>query len=250
MKAPGSSSWFWQARRSHLLCALAPLPSTTITQIIWFVDDTNVYRVTIHKTFEGNLTTKPINGAIFIFNPRSGQVSQPCGVWVAGLWPQALASRCCAPCMLCHAMPSHQLAWAAVSSWPADMDSCVHTLPTALPCVQSSCSFHVAQALHALPPCTCLCQQTSLPPFHAAACICSSVHLPPSSSLLPLPSPSSFRPLLLLFPACSCSSRSSTPACGRARSACRSWPSGRRQRRWRRWWVLLPVPLGSCAVWS
>jgi pre-mRNA-processing factor 8 len=44
------------------------------TQIIWFVDDTNVYRVTIHKTFEGNLTTKPINGAIFIFNPRSGQL--------------------------------------------------------------------------------------------------------------------------------------------------------------------------------
>lgn len=41
---------------------------------IGFVDDTNVYRVTIHKTFEGNLTTKPINGAIFIFNPRSGQL--------------------------------------------------------------------------------------------------------------------------------------------------------------------------------
>lgn len=39
-----------------------------------FVDDTNVYRVTIHKTFEGNLTTKPINGALFIFNPRTGQV--------------------------------------------------------------------------------------------------------------------------------------------------------------------------------
>jgi pre-mRNA-processing factor 8 len=38
------------------------------------VDDTNVYRVTIHKTFEGNLTTKPINGAIFIFNPRTGQL--------------------------------------------------------------------------------------------------------------------------------------------------------------------------------
>lgn len=38
------------------------------------MDDTNVYRVTIHKTFEGNLTTKPINGAIFIFNPRSGQL--------------------------------------------------------------------------------------------------------------------------------------------------------------------------------
>ena len=43
-------------------------------QIIWFVDDTNVYRVTIHKTFEGNLTTKPINGAIFIFNPRTGEL--------------------------------------------------------------------------------------------------------------------------------------------------------------------------------
>ncbi|GAA94310.1 uncharacterized protein L969DRAFT_90018 [Mixia osmundae IAM 14324] len=43
-------------------------------QVIWFVDDTQVYRVTIHKTFEGNLTTKPINGAIFIFNPRTGQL--------------------------------------------------------------------------------------------------------------------------------------------------------------------------------
>eukprot|EP00457_Paulinella_chromatophora_P000102 gb/GEZN01000102.1/.p1 GENE.gb/GEZN01000102.1/~~gb/GEZN01000102.1/.p1 ORF type:complete len:2329 (-),score=298.26 gb/GEZN01000102.1/:74-7060(-) len=43
-------------------------------QVIWFVDDTNVYRVTIHKTFEGNLTTKPINGAIFILNPRTGQL--------------------------------------------------------------------------------------------------------------------------------------------------------------------------------
>ncbi len=31
-------------------------------------------RVTIHKTFEGNLTTKPVNGAIFIFNPRTGQL--------------------------------------------------------------------------------------------------------------------------------------------------------------------------------
>jgi len=44
------------------------------SQIIWFIDDTNVYRVTIHKTFEGNLTTKPINGAIMILNPRSGQL--------------------------------------------------------------------------------------------------------------------------------------------------------------------------------
>ncbi|PKI31990.1 hypothetical protein CRG98_047599 [Punica granatum] len=43
-------------------------------QIIWFVDDASVCRVAIHKTFEGNLITKPINGAIFIFNPRSGQL--------------------------------------------------------------------------------------------------------------------------------------------------------------------------------
>ncbi|KAF6175530.1 hypothetical protein GIB67_038104, partial [Kingdonia uniflora] len=43
-------------------------------QIIWFVDDTNFYRVTIHKTFDGNLTTKPISCAIFIFNPRIGQM--------------------------------------------------------------------------------------------------------------------------------------------------------------------------------
>jgi hypothetical protein len=43
-------------------------------QIIWFVDDTNVYRVTIHKTVEDNLTTKRINGAIFIFKPRFGQL--------------------------------------------------------------------------------------------------------------------------------------------------------------------------------
>jgi pre-mRNA-processing factor 8 len=43
-------------------------------QIQLFIDDTNVYRVTIHKTFEGNLTTKPINGAIFIFIPRTGQL--------------------------------------------------------------------------------------------------------------------------------------------------------------------------------
>ncbi|PJF18143.1 hypothetical protein PSACC_02043, partial [Paramicrosporidium saccamoebae] len=43
-------------------------------QTVWFVDDTNVYRVTIHKTFEGNLTAKPLNGAIFIFNPRTGQL--------------------------------------------------------------------------------------------------------------------------------------------------------------------------------
>ncbi|ODQ79585.1 hypothetical protein BABINDRAFT_171747 [Babjeviella inositovora NRRL Y-12698] len=39
-----------------------------------FVDDTNVYRITVHKTFEGNSATKPINGAIFMLNPKSGQL--------------------------------------------------------------------------------------------------------------------------------------------------------------------------------
>ena len=43
-------------------------------QITWFVDDTNVYRVTMHHTFEGNVTTKPMNGFISIINPRTGQL--------------------------------------------------------------------------------------------------------------------------------------------------------------------------------
>ncbi|KAJ2844326.1 hypothetical protein IWW36_005231, partial [Coemansia brasiliensis] len=40
-------------------------------QICWFVDDTNVYRVTVQKTFEGNLSTRPINGAMTVLNPRT-----------------------------------------------------------------------------------------------------------------------------------------------------------------------------------
>ncbi|KAH8583838.1 JAB PAD domain [Cryptosporidium sp. chipmunk genotype I] len=43
-------------------------------QTTWFVDDTNVYRVSIHKTFEGNLTTKPVNGCILILNPCNGKL--------------------------------------------------------------------------------------------------------------------------------------------------------------------------------
>jgi len=43
-------------------------------QIVWFVDDSNVYRVTVHTTMEGNVVTKPVNGAALIFNPRSGQL--------------------------------------------------------------------------------------------------------------------------------------------------------------------------------
>nr|BAS01665.1 splicing factor PRP8 [Lotharella vacuolata] len=40
----------------------------------WILDDTNVYRVTIHKTAEGNFATKPINGCILIMNPKNGQL--------------------------------------------------------------------------------------------------------------------------------------------------------------------------------
>lgn len=43
-------------------------------EIQLFIDDTNVYRVTVHRTTEGNLTTKPVNGAVFILNPKTGQL--------------------------------------------------------------------------------------------------------------------------------------------------------------------------------
>ena len=43
-----------------------PLPSVSLA----------LHELTFYffQTFEGNLTTKPINGAIFIFNPRTGQL--------------------------------------------------------------------------------------------------------------------------------------------------------------------------------
>jgi pre-mRNA-processing factor 8 len=40
----------------------------------WIVDHSSVYRVNIYKTHEGDLTTKPINGALLIFNPKTGQL--------------------------------------------------------------------------------------------------------------------------------------------------------------------------------
>lgn len=45
------------------------------SSITWFIDETNAYRVTMHKTIEGNVTTKPTNGAITILNPRTGQLN-------------------------------------------------------------------------------------------------------------------------------------------------------------------------------
>ena len=43
-------------------------------QTVWIVDDTLVYRVTMHQTFEGNVASKPMNGFISIVNPRTGQL--------------------------------------------------------------------------------------------------------------------------------------------------------------------------------
>ncbi|QGN13893.1 pre-mRNA-splicing factor 8 [Kluyveromyces marxianus] len=40
----------------------------------FFIDDTNVYRVTVHRTYEGNVATKPINGCVFILNPKTGEL--------------------------------------------------------------------------------------------------------------------------------------------------------------------------------
>lgn len=40
----------------------------------FFIDDTNVYRVTIHRTPEGNTVTRPVNGAVFMLNPKTGQL--------------------------------------------------------------------------------------------------------------------------------------------------------------------------------
>lgn len=39
-----------------------------------FVDDTNVYRVAVHRTLEGNVATKPINGCVFTLNPKTGHL--------------------------------------------------------------------------------------------------------------------------------------------------------------------------------
>ena len=67
-------SYPFQNMKSHTYLNSQNYGELFSNQTIWFVDDTNVYRVTIHKTHEGNLTTKPINGGIFIFNPRTGQL--------------------------------------------------------------------------------------------------------------------------------------------------------------------------------
>lgn len=43
-------------------------------QRVWVLDDTNVYRVSLHRTFEGNTVTKPSNGCMIIVNPKTGQL--------------------------------------------------------------------------------------------------------------------------------------------------------------------------------
>lgn len=39
-----------------------------------FVDDVNVYRVVTHSTYEGGSAVKVLNGALFMLNPRTGQL--------------------------------------------------------------------------------------------------------------------------------------------------------------------------------
>lgn len=41
---------------------------------VWLVDDLNVYRVVIHRTVEGNAATKPVNGALAVVAPGTGQL--------------------------------------------------------------------------------------------------------------------------------------------------------------------------------
>ncbi|KAK2977980.1 hypothetical protein RJ640_023518 [Escallonia rubra] len=43
-------------------------------QIIWYVDDTSIFRATVDKTANGRLTAKRVNGVVFTFNPRTGQL--------------------------------------------------------------------------------------------------------------------------------------------------------------------------------
>ncbi|OHT05186.1 Pre-mRNA-processing-splicing factor 8 [Tritrichomonas foetus] len=43
-------------------------------KMTWLIDDTNTYRVKIHKSFEGNYVTTPVNGGVFIMNPGTGQL--------------------------------------------------------------------------------------------------------------------------------------------------------------------------------
>lgn len=42
---------------------------------IFIIDDTNFYRVGLQRTKDGNLVTRPINGALFIFQPQSGKLN-------------------------------------------------------------------------------------------------------------------------------------------------------------------------------
>merc|ERR1719382_1192412 len=58
----------------NFIPGMKPLVTQAMAKIMKANPALYVLRERIHKTFEGNLTTKPINGAIFIFNPRTGQL--------------------------------------------------------------------------------------------------------------------------------------------------------------------------------
>ncbi|MES1908659.1 MAG: hypothetical protein MHM6MM_001547, partial [Cercozoa sp. M6MM] len=64
---------FWSApTESHL--SATNYNELFRNQLSWFIDDSQVYRVVAHKTLEGNLATKPINGALIIFEPKTGRL--------------------------------------------------------------------------------------------------------------------------------------------------------------------------------
>ncbi len=63
----------WEAVRT-VMSLLLLSPNSPSRKTFICVDVSNDKHDALFQTFEGNLTTKPINGAIFIFNPRTGQL--------------------------------------------------------------------------------------------------------------------------------------------------------------------------------
>lgn len=75
---------------SVALAAAVPLSADVAAifvahRAVWLLEDTNAFRVTINKTAEGNLTTAPINGAIFMIDPLRGDA-------IVGVLPRSVWS--------------------------------------------------------------------------------------------------------------------------------------------------------------
>lgn len=70
----GASMFVWCFDHSALVPLYFAPPSFFLCLIFYAFDSRLPCHACCLQTFEGNLTTKPINGAIFIFNPRTGQL--------------------------------------------------------------------------------------------------------------------------------------------------------------------------------